>query len=618
MIFDTLKKITLRDQVLSQRCEIGRKSVLPANLRFLENTGRINAFKLKSPSSDSETPHIYWDSDTAKVMEGMALSLLNHPDRDLENELDKMVDLVVSAQQPDGYINTHYTVTEQDNRWKDLATGHELYCAGHLMEAAVAHYEATGKRFFLDAMCRYADYINTVFGREQGKKRGYPGHEEIELALIKLYRVTKEKRYLQLAKYFIEERGTEPNYFAEIENFPRKRLDNLQAHKPVRIQKKAEGHAVRLVYLACGIVDVASESGDEELLEVAKGLFDNIAQQRMYITGGIGSIAYGEAFTNDYDLSNISAYSESCAAIAMVFLAKRLLDITGDARYAEVMEKSLYNNALSGVNLAGDAFFYSNPLQVNSSTYEHDYVFKQRQKWFFCSCCPTSYSRFLQQLGRFCYSVQPKELRVDIPAAAKINTENYEVEITGNYPYPGNIGLSICRSGNFAIKIRIPDWCQNWKIKVNGVISNIKPVKGYWQESRNWQNGDHIDLDLEIVPVLTYANVRVAADFGRAALQLGPQIYCVESVDNPGMLVHTVTLIEGENMQLVEQSGLLPDTLAITTQGMAVFNDESNELYSTKPPLLKPTVIRAIPYALWQNRGHGDMQIFLSLLTKRS
>ena len=268
-----LKHIRLNDPVFAPRQETNWKTTIPSCIRRCEETGRLKAFKLQWKEGDPDKPHIYWDSDVAKVLEGMAASLLIHPDPEMEKKLDELVDLVIGAQQPDGYLNTHFTVTDQDKRWTNLHDWHELYCAGHLMEAAVAHYQATGKRKFLDAMCRYTDYIDTLFGREAGKKRGYPGHEEIELALVKLYHASGEKRYLELARYFVEERGSEPNYFVTEEKFPPAELKNRQAHKPVREQTEADGHAVRAVYLFSGLADIAGETSDPALLECAERLF---------------------------------------------------------------------------------------------------------------------------------------------------------------------------------------------------------------------------------------------------------------------------------------------------------------------------------------------------------
>ena len=374
-----LAAIQLHDSVFAPRQKTGHDVTIPSCLKRCRETGRIDAFRLQWKKGDPNPPHVYWDSDVAKVLEGMAEMLMIHPDPAMEKELDELVDLIVSAQRDDGYLNVHFTVVEPEKRWSNLGDWHELYCAGHLIEAAVAHFQATGSRKFLDAMCRYADYIASVFGPAPGQKRGYPGHEEIELALVRLYRTTGETRYLNLAKYFIDERGADPNYFSETEkSIPRDFLSNRQAHKPVREQEQAVGHAVRAVYLYCGMVDVAVETRDCVLLNAAIRLFDNLSRRRMYITGGIGSTSIGEAFTTDFGLPNDTAYAESCAAIGLAMFAKRLLDVTNEGKYADVLERVLYNNALSGISLSGDEFFYVNLLEVNDATHEHGNTCKKQ------------------------------------------------------------------------------------------------------------------------------------------------------------------------------------------------------------------------------------------------
>lgn len=607
-----LKNIHLKDGVFAPRQETNRKTTIPSCIRRCGETGRLDAFKLKWQEGEPDKPHIYWDSDVAKVLEGMAVSLLVHPDPEQEKQLDELVDLVVGAQQPDGYLNTHFTVTGQDKRWSNLHDWHELYCAGHLMEAAVAHYEATGKRNFLDAMCRYADLIDSVFGREPGKKRGYPGHEEIELALVKLYHAAGDKRYLELSRYFVEERGTEPNYFVTAENFPEAGLKNRQAHKPVRQQTEADGHAVRAMYLCSGVADIAGETGDKELLECAERLFRNTVQRRMYITGGVGSTQFGEAFTHDFDLPNALAYAESCAAIGLALFAKRLLDITGKSEYADVLERVLYNNGLSGISLQGDAFFYANPLEMNDTFFERGHIYSSRQKWFDCSCCPTNYCRFLPRLGLFCANAAPDKLRIDIPAAMTVSRPEYELEISGQYPYDGKIPVRVVKGGKFELAVRIPAWCRQYNILLNGKASDAALRNGYWTLEREWASGDEILLELDMPAEVVYANAAVPADIGKAAVQRGPVVYCLESVDNPDILLHTARISAHPVFEVTEASGLPAGTRAIRFAGEAA-ESADNQLYSVKPPVYKPVQLCAIPFALWQNRGESSMQVFLQV-----
>ena len=607
-----LKNIHLNDGVFAPRQETNWKTTIPSCIRRCEETGRLKAFKLGWKEGDPDMPHIYWDSDVAKVLEGMAASLQIHPDPELEKQLDELVDLVVGAQQPDGYLNTHFTVTDQDKRWTNLHDWHELYCAGHLIEAAVAHYESTGKRKFLDAMCRYADYIDSLFGREPGKKRGYPGHEEIELALVKLYHATGEKRYLELSRYFVEERGTEPNYFVTAENYPEIGLKNRQAHKPVRQQTEADGHAVRAMYLFAGVADVAAETHDQSLLECAERVFRNVAGRRMYITGGVGSAQQGEAFTHDFALPNSVAYAESCAAIGLALFAKRLLDATGKREYADVLERVLYNNGLSGISLQGDTFFYANPLEVNSTFLELGHIFPSRQKWFNCSCCPTNYCRFLPRLGLFCADASDRRVRIDIPAAMNIFRPDYELEISGQYPYDGKIPVRIIKGGKFTLAVRIPAWCRKYSVLLNGKASDAALLNGYWTLEREWSSGDEILLDLDMPAEVIYANAAVPADIGKAAVQRGPVVYCLESVDNPDILLHTARISAHPVFEVIEAAGLPEGTRAICFSGEAA-QPADDQLYSVNPPVYKPVQLSAIPFALWQNRGKSSMQVFLQV-----
>ena len=605
------RKIQLLDPVFAPRQKTGHDVTIPSCIRRCRETGRIDAFRLQWKKGDPNPPHVFWDSDVAKVLEGMAEMLMIHPDPSMEKELDELVDLIVSAQQEDGYLNTHFTVVEPEKRWSNLGDWHELYCAGHLMEAAVAHFQATGSRKFLDSMCRYADYISTVFGSAPGQKRGYPGHEEIELALVKLYQATGEKRYLNLAKYFIDERGATPNYFSETErSLVPELLANRQAHKPVREQEKAVGHAVRAVYLYCGMTDVALETGDSELLKAAIRLFDNLSQRRMYVTGGIGSSCLNEEFTEDFGLPNDTAYAESCAAIGLVLLSKRLLDGAMEGKYADVLERALYNNALSGISLSGDEFFYANLLEVNDTVHEYGVTCKKRQKWFGCSCCPTNYSRFLPQLGTFCCAASDDLLRIDIPAAALISTDTYEARIDGNYPYDGNITVTILRGGSFTLALRIPGWCENYSIELNGTAADHDPESSYWKMTRKWQSGDRITLNLEMNVEVIYPNPRLAADAGKVAIQRGPLVYCLESVDNPGIFLPNVILPVKPEFHLDKAAGLPEGTVAIRCKAKEEYS-ASDALYRNTPPLHRDIDVCFIPYALWQNRGEASMQVFV-------
>ena len=610
-----LKHIRLNDAFLAPRQRIGHDVTIPACLERSDETGRLDAFRLAWKKGDPKQPHVFWDSDVAKVLEVMAQMLIVRPDADMAARLDELVELVVSAQQPDGYLNCHFTVVEPEKRWANIGSWHELYCAGHLIEAAVAHYDATGKRNFLDAMCRYADYIATVFGPNEGQRHGYPGHEELELALVKLYRATGRKRYLDLAKYFILNRGTRPNYFSEVEKtMADERTFQVQAHQPIMEQTEAVGHAVRAVYFFSGAVDVAVETGDRALLEQTKLLFDNIVTRRMYITGGIGVDQQWESFTRDYDLPNERDYAESCAAIGLALFAKRLLDATGEAKYADVIERVVYNNGLSGIGLAGDEYFYANRLTVAPTTFGQSCLAVYRQKWFSCSCCPTNYCRFLPQLGAFCATLTDGEARIDIPAAMSVDMPGYALEVTGGYPYDGRIQVKVTRGGEFTLKVRIPAWCANSAVQVGGGEMQHPAAGTYWSLRKAWREGETVTLTLEMLPQLYYANAQVTMDAGKAALCRGPLVYCVESADNPDMLLHNIMLPAHPEFSLATPEGLPEGTVAIDTTALLGKGTFQEELYSTSQPVFHPAEIRFIPYALWDNRGDGQMQVFLNIM----
>ena len=608
--------VRLSDPVFAERVESCRNSTIPSSIAKCRETGRIDTFRLVWKEGMPNRPHIFWDSDFAKVLEGMALALAQNPDdRELAAELDGYVDLVVSAQQPDGYLNAYGTQVEPDKRWTNVFDRHELFCAGHLMEAAVAHFRATGSRKFLDALCRYADYIASVFGTEPGKLHGYPGHEEIELGLCKLADATGEKKYLDLAKYFIDERGKKPNFF--LEEAERRKgwlceadLVNRQAHIPVREQKDAVGHAVRALYLYIGMADVAMRTGDQTLLDACRTLFDSITKKRMYLIGGCGSTLIGEAFTVDYDLPNDTAYAESCASMAFAQFARRMADATGEARYADAMELSLYNGCLSGISLEGDRFFYANMLTVDDANFLPEPVITERQPWFDCSCCPTSYCRFLPQLAGFAWSQREGELRCNIPAAGTVSGNGMKIRVSGGYPYKGDAVFESLSSGTLTLSIRIPSWCRSWSAKLNGKTLEEKPCGGYLVLKRDWKEGDKLELALELTIDVVRANPKVTADAGKIALMRGPLVYALESIDNVPR-VNTLIVPADQNFSLGEAKGLegMP---AITGEAWYEEDASDGELYfRNRTPGRKKIRFTAIPYALWQNRGKSELATWL-------
>ncbi|MBQ3810037.1 MAG: glycoside hydrolase family 127 protein [Kiritimatiellae bacterium] len=602
--------VSLADPVLAPRVEANRTATIPACLKHFEKEHCIDALKLKWKKGDKWYPHIFWDSDVAKVVEGMARELARRPDPALAKELDRVAKLIVSAQQPDGYLNTHFTLVEPEKRWTNLHDWHELYCAGHLMEAAAAHFEATGERFFLDAMRRYADLIAKTFGRRRGQKRGYPGHEEIELALCRLARATGERKYLDLAHYFVDERGRAPNYYVEKEGWQSWRLEYLQAHKPPREQREAVGHAVRWAYLCCGMVDAGDAKPDVGLLEAAVAMWKNATKRRMLVTGGIGTARDGEAFERDFKLDNLTAYAESCAAIGLALLSRRLHDLTGGARGIDVFERALYNGIPSGVSLSGDRFFYQNPLASNADS---PYA-RERQAWFYCSCCPTNFARFWPQAAQLCWALAPGEVRLCIPAASELKLDNgLRIVVEGKYPYDGAVKIRFAKGAAaaavpFALSLRIPDWCETFSVAVNGKRAAAKAKDGWVSLKRAWKPGDEVALDLAMPVRVLRANDSVAADAGCIALQRGPLVYALESVDNgPGL--HRLSIPAKQDFKLVAAKGLPRGTVAIAGTAFETTRP-GEELYSDAAPRTRRRRFVAIPYALWQNRGPAEMQVW--------
>ena len=612
------KAVTIDDSFWTPHLRVNREYTLPQVYRFCKETGRIDAFRLNWKPG-MEALHIFWDSDVAKWVEAASYSLATHPDPSLATQVDEVIRLIVGAQQPDGYLNTYFTVVEPAKRWTNLRDWHELYCAGHLIEAAVAHFQATGKRVLLDAMCRYADYIDSVFGPEPGKKRGYPGHEEIELALVKLYRVTGEKRYLHLSQYFVDERGRQPQYF-DIEARQRnedpaaywaKTYEYNQSHLPVREQDEVVGHAVRAMYLYSAMTDLACEFHDASLFAACKRLWNHLCATRLYITGGIGSAAHNEGFTTDYDLPNETAYAETCASIGLVFWNHRMLQVECAAHYADVLERALYNCVLGGVSLDGQKFFYENPLASPGTHHRH--------KWFRVACCPPNIARLLASLGQYIYSVHERELAVHLYMQSTVQTklggQAVNIRQETSYPWHGTITLRLAMEAPsmFGLKLRIPGWCQQAHLTVNGeefdIASHLE--QGYVRVERTWQSGDSIELELAMPVERMYANPNVRQDVGCVALQRGPLVYCLEGVDCSESLQRIVLPTTAELA-----SHFAPDMLdgVMVIRGNVLIEDETDwagTLYRTSPPSLQPGVITAIPYYAWDNRQPGEMRVWL-------
>jgi DUF1680 family protein len=618
--------VRFEDGFWAPRIEVNRTVSIPHIYEQCEATGRISAFDLDFhrpvPAPMSQ---VFGDSDPAKWLEAASCSLATHPDPALEARVDRVVEKIIHAQQPDGYLNTHFIAAQPEMRWRNLRDFHELYCAGHLIEAAVAHSQATGQRKLLEALSRYADAIDTTFGRETGKKRGYCGHPEIELALVKLYHATQNRRYLDLASYFVDERGTQPHYY-DLEARERgedpaeywaKTYEYCQAHVPVRAQEKVVGHAVRAMYLLSAVADLAYEKDDRTFLATCDRLWDNLIGRRMYLTGAIGPSRHNEGFTLDYDLPDESAYGETCATIGLILWNHRLLQLTGESQYADVVERGLYNGFLSGVSLDGSRFFYENPL---ASAGGH-----HRQSWFEIPCCPPNLARVLASLGGYFYSTGENDAWVHLYAQGSVRLQvsgvGVELKQVTRYPWDGQVTVEVVpdRPRLFTLHLRVPGWCENWSLTVNGEpIPGAQPeANGYLAIRRTWQPGDRVDYRMDMPIQTVWANPAVRSLERRVALQRGPLVYCLEGADHEGILLDRISI----DPQRVNSSTFAADYRADLLGGVCVVHGAGRmvddrgwdgQLYRTRRPGSKPVEIRAIPYYAWDNRAPGEMRVWIA------
>ena len=575
--------VKINDNFWSPRLSKHVSATLPVCIDQIENqTGRIRNFENAAKGEGEHSGIFFDDSDVYKALEGMAYSLINNPDPELEKKADEWIDKFAAAQQPDGYINTFYTLTGLDKRWTNMDK-HEMYCAGHMIEAGVAYYQATGKRKLLDVCIRMTDHMMSQFG--PGKRHWVPGHEEIELALVKLYQTTQEQKYLDFAYWLLEERGHghgtmgdegkwDPVYYQDI--------------VPVRRLTDISGHAVRCMYLYCGMADVAALKNDTGYIAAIDRLWDDVVHRNMYITGGIGSSHDNEGFTEDYDLPNLDAYCETCASVGMVLWNQRMNQLTGDSKYIDVLERSLYNGALAGISLGGDRFFYVNPLESKGDHH--------RQEWYGCACCPSQLSRFLPSIGNYIYASSDDALWVNlyIGNTGQIRIGETDILLTQetDYPWDGSVKLTISTSQPLEkeIRLRIPNWCKTYDLSINGKRINVSEEKGY-AVIKDWKSQDVIALDMDMPVEIVAADPHVKENFGKRAIQRGPLVYCMEEIDNPEYF-DQIQLSPSTTFQTALVSDILNWIKTITTNGRA-------------------QSATFIPYYAWDNRKAGKMRVWI-------
>ena len=575
--------VKINDNFWSPRLSKHVSATLPVCIDQIENqTGRIRNFENAAKGEGEHSGIFFDDSDVYKALEGMAYSLINNPDPELEKKADEWIDKFAAAQQPDGYINTFYTLTGLDKRWTNMDK-HEMYCAGHMIEAGVAYYQATGKRKLLDVCIRMTDHMMSQFG--PGKRHWVPGHEEIELALVKLYQTTQEQKYLDFAYWLLEERGHghgtmgdegkwDPVYYQDI--------------VPVRRLTDISGHAVRCMYLYCGMADVAALKNDTGYIAAIDRLWDDVVHRNMYITGGIGSSRDIEGFTEDYDLPNLDAYCETCASVGMVLWNQRMNQLTGDSKYIDILERSLYNGALAGISLGGDRFFYVNPLESKGDHH--------RQEWYGCACCPSQLSRFLPSIGNYIYASSDDALWVNlyIGNTGQIRIGETDILLTQetDYPWDGSVKLTISTSQPLEkeIRLRIPNWCKTYDLSINGKRINVSEKKGY-AVIKDWKSQDVIALDMDMPVEIVAADPHVKENFGKRAIQRGPLVYCMEEIDNPEYF-DQIQLSPSTTFQTAFVSDILNGIKTIKTNGRA-------------------QSATFIPYYAWDNRKAGKMRVWI-------
>lgn len=624
-----------------ERQRLNFNSSIPAVMKTFEDTGRIRA--LTQDLKDDEEHHIFYESDLAKWLEAVFVSLQKNPDNELNSYAENLTEKIISNQEENGYLNSFFTFFEPENKFQNLKVRHELYCAGHLMEAALEHLKLNGTSRFYDAMERYMDHIASTFGIEPGKKRGYPGHQEIELALLKAYEQTGKQKYLDLADYFLSERGSKPHYYDEEErqlklkekeldlsDYPSeirdfismlnsgedKNYNYLQAHDLPVNQKTAEGHSVRALYMYTAMADLARIKKDPRMLQACKSLWRNIVDRRIYVHGGVGSSHIGERFTFDYDLPNDFAYAETCASIALMFFAERLSRIERNSEYTDIIEKVLYNTILASTSANGKGFFYDNYLEcIPEFLVFHQRRHGIRDEYHTCSCCPPNITRLIADLGRYIYSSCSEGINVhqyiSSESSFKIDGDSVHLKQHSGFPWKGSSNLTLNKvSGKeFSLFIRVPEWDQNMKVEINGNNVSFKKIKGYAQIKRTWKESDEVSLSFDLKPRVVRSLSKVRYNVQRACVFRGPLLYCMESIDN-GPYLNQILMNQDQKLEAVDDE-LFEGCISLSGD-MIRLNDSTDVLYSSSKPELRKTKVKLIPYFLWANRGENEMLVWIN------
>jgi DUF1680 family protein len=630
-------QVKLTDNFWLPRIKVNHTVTIPASFERCESTGRVKNFEMAAAKSGKFcTIYPFDDTDIYKTIEGASYSMALYPDKQMDDYIDSMIVKIRNAQEPDGYLYTARTINPNEThewsgkkRWeKERELSHELYNSGHLYEAAAAHYQATGKRSLLDIALKNADLVCSVFG--QDKLHVAPGHQVVEMGLVKLYRITGKKEYLETAKYFILERGHYTGYNSS-SNDPWQNGAYWQDHVPVVQQNEAVGHAVRAGYLYSAVADIAALTDDKKFLQAIDTIWNNVVSRKLYVQGGLGAIGSGERFGDNYELPNATAYNETCAAIANVYWNHRMFMLHGESKYIDVLEKTLYNGLISGVGMDGKSFFYTNAMEIKN-TFHHKDMEETRSGWFPCSCCPTNVTRLIPSIPGHIYGVKENNIFINLfvagTASVVINNKAVQLEQQNNYPWDGKLIFKVFPKSpsSFNMRIRIPGWAldeaipsdlykfnvshsKKVEIRINGNPANYSMENGYAVLTKTWKKGDVVEIDLPMDIKRVVANEKVGEDRGKVALQRGPIMYCAEWPDNNGM-VSNIVLPDNVSLTSEYKPEMLNGVTIIKGEVSAIHVNSDTDVSTRTQPFM------AIPYYAWAHRGKGEMIVWFPTKVK--